>query len=501
MVMKKKKLLKKDIEKVYNKTKRLAFRSFVRGNYNDSLNYIKLCAKIAYDIGFIYCDDELDLLIEQISDEVIPSITIDCYDNKFVFYDYYPNDNRGVSQQYLRALIANKVEFLYIVENYVEDKTKSIINEVSNYDGGELFVIDNKLSYIDKALMVYSRIVKYSPSKALLHLLPWSVTACLVFSKVKELVRYQINLTDHAFWLGKRCFDYVLEFRDYGAIISMERRMIGSDKLIKLPYYPIVVENDFQGFPYEKKTGDVLLLTGGSYYKTFGENFKFYSILKDLLIKNPCLVVFFAGSGDSSYINNFIHDNGFENRLFLLGDRTDLLQVLYQVDIYLGTYPIGGGLMTLYAAIAGKPILAYADQRNKLAYVENLLYDISADLSISNSSLDLFYNEAYKLITDEDYRAFVASKTRGKVIRNDEFVELFKQKVIKNNIDEYFSKFEIDYDYCLDLYLDIESSYYHFIPKSIIKTLGIRSVFMYPNWSIPYILDNFKFMCGKILYR
>ena len=34
------------------------------------------------------------------------------------------------------------------------------------------------------------------------------------------LRRYQVNLTDHAFWLGAKPVDICIEFRDYGAIVS-----------------------------------------------------------------------------------------------------------------------------------------------------------------------------------------------------------------------------------------------------------------------------------------
>ena len=41
-----------------------------------------------------------------------------------------------------------------------------------------------------------------------------------------HMKRYQVNLTDHAFWLGTYAFDYCLEFLDFGAIVSREYRHI-----------------------------------------------------------------------------------------------------------------------------------------------------------------------------------------------------------------------------------------------------------------------------------
>lgn len=44
--------------------------------------------------------------------------------------------------------------------------------------------------------------------------------------------------------------------------------------------------------------------------------------------------------------------------VFLIGDRHDINEVFKHSDIFLNTYPIGGGLMTQYAAANSKPILS-----------------------------------------------------------------------------------------------------------------------------------------------
>ena len=52
-----------------------------------------------------------------------------------------------------------------------------------------------------------------------------------LYSYDGQFIRYQINLTDHAFWLGSQCFDKCIEFRSYGASISKEYREIQSSKI------------------------------------------------------------------------------------------------------------------------------------------------------------------------------------------------------------------------------------------------------------------------------
>jgi len=63
---------------------------------------------------------------------------------------------------------------------------------------------------------------------------PWDISAILAFMQMSgKMKRYQINLTDHAFWLGRQAFDFCLEFRDFGANVSRIHRNIPMRKILK----------------------------------------------------------------------------------------------------------------------------------------------------------------------------------------------------------------------------------------------------------------------------
>lgn len=99
-----------------------------------------------------------------------------------------------------------------------------------------------------------------------------------------KVTRYQINLTDHAFWLGARCIDKCIEFRDYGANVSAKYRGISKNIIAKLPFYPIVNKDiSFQGFPFQIVKGQKVVFSGGALYKTFGGQNKYYDIIDNIL--------------------------------------------------------------------------------------------------------------------------------------------------------------------------------------------------------------------------
>lgn len=206
-----------------------------------------------------------------------------------------------------------------------------------------------KIEYLKKV------IEEYNPYSIFMYTVPDDVVITTILHHYKnQITRYQINLTDHAFWLGAKCIDYCIEFRDYGAYISNTYRQIPKEKICLLPYYPIINENiEFQGYPCEfNEQEQKLIFSGGSLYKTFGAGNKYYLIVDYILNNFKEAIFWYAGSGDRTEINKLIKK--YPNRIFITAERLDLYQILKRSYFYLSTYPVCGGLMFQYAAIAGK---------------------------------------------------------------------------------------------------------------------------------------------------
>jgi hypothetical protein len=108
----------------------------------------------------------------------------------------------------------------------------------------------DKYNYVNVASQIASDIKSFSPRNILLHLAPWDVVSLMAIANISGATKFNINLTDHAYWLGATFIDYNIEFRGYGEVLSLQKRGLKQSQLIRLPYYPIASKyTTFQGFP------------------------------------------------------------------------------------------------------------------------------------------------------------------------------------------------------------------------------------------------------------
>ena len=494
----------KDILNYFAKIKKFALQSYMKGEYEKSLSLIELAASVAYYLNFIYTDRDIEGLLTNISSKMIKQEDkIVTTNQRFVFYDAFEHGGRVLTLQYIRALISNGCEFLFIFENYVPSRGKSILDELNAYDQCEVFMVDQKLSKTEQINTISQKIVEYQPQKALLQLLPWSVVAVCVFNALSNVKRYQINLTDHAFWLGVNCIDYNIEFRQHGATISLEKRGITKEKLLLLTYYPIFNENEpFKGFP-EICNDKVIIFSGGSFFKIYGEKKKYFQIVKTLLDRHPNIIILFSGDGDDQPILKFIKKNNFQNRFILLGFRLDINAVFANCDIYLATYPFGGGLMTMYAATHAKPVLAYGDNSISEIVAESVLEGVRRKISFS--SFEEFYEEADQLINNKEYRLKV-----GRSLKKDFYLDIhkfnadFKSVIINQdrvpNFD--YSLKNSDYDKIADIYLEVENKFLHVVQYLILQKFKLKTFILFPKLAIKFSLQKgLAFIIQKLLKR
>jgi len=249
---------------------------------------------------------------------------------------------------------------------------------------------------VRRAEIIFNTIVQLRPFLTLFHLTPNTTAPFIALGGLTGTKKIQVNLTDHAFWLGSsRFFDGILEFRDYGIKVSVERRDYREDQPILMPYYPWTEDVPFKGFPIDT-TDKVVMFSGGAMYKTEGGGNKYFNILKQIMDKHPELVFFYAGSGNKSRFEAFISDNGYQDRMFLLGQRNDINEVFKNSDIYYSTYPLFGGLMSQYAAINGIPILAFGtDEIESVVCTKKLVHFTFQDEKELIREADLLIENPY----------------------------------------------------------------------------------------------------------
>lgn len=405
------------IEKAYSKQK-----------WEDALSLISACAEMFYYSNYVFKDDYLEDKLKLICNELkIQPKSFQMNDTIF-FYDGFGENSRGLVQVYLNAAV-KMTNVVYVTYEDRKEHIPDVIRIIK--DTG------NKIEFIDRTNRVCAMkdlnnlIQKYTPKWLLLYTMPWDTIGVPIFNLYEGIsTRYQINLTDHTFWLGIHAFDKCIEFRNFGTYLSLVYRKISKEKLIVLPYYPAVNENvKFEGypFPYNPET-QKLIFSGGSIHKTLGCKQLYYKMVTRILEENDNTIFWYAGEGNRKYLKNL--KLKFPNRVYYTEERADLLQVLKHCDIYLNTYPISGGLMLQYSVLASRiPV--------SLKHDDDIYGVINKDVQKAFTFDDVsdLCNEVSRLLNNESYRKVIEKTLSGAIITEKEFNAQFSKLLTEEKTD------------------------------------------------------------------
>lgn len=460
------------IKSLFSKFKRKAQDSLTRKRYDSCLKYLNAAARTAYTFYIGFTDEEIEAMLKQMSGCIQKRET---FENgpRCVFYDTFSQDAQGLTMQYVDAIIAAGWEMLYITEFGLEDpRSVRLKQTLQDYPKAKVMIVSRKLKGMSKVQFVYDTIMDYAPDKLFMHIHPSAVEAVTAFYALpKDIIKYQINLTDHTYWVGAGCMDYSFEFRDYGASLSVGKRGIQKDRILFLPYYPMMKETEFAGFPNEVE-GKVKIFSGASFYKIIDENDTFFKLNKAILDVNPNAVTLFAGGGDMVMLNSLIEKYGLKGRFIPIGQRNDIFECYKHSDIYLSSYPLGGGLMSQFAAHAGLPILALANSKSSGKIEEMVCQKHWEDMTFD--SMDALVAEASRLVNDTSYRQQRGQAMRDCVIDVEEFNHSFQKSVATSQ-----TQYLLDIDENVELhYLNVEdklklANKTKAYQASILRSLGI----------------------------
>ena len=424
------------VEKVIKELKNYAEKSFHTKKYEKSLTAIEVGANILYRYNQIYKDDEFENLLVEISNRLINKGEIKKKNEKIVvFYDGFGLDTRGLALIFLKAIAELNYKLIYITKKESIDSQPTIKKILSGYNVTYEYISD--LNRINKIKELNNVFLKYNPTDAFLYTTPSDVGAITVFNAYKgKITRYQIDLTDHAFWLGINAFDYCISLRDLGATIEYNYRMIPKEKIIFLPYYAYIDKSiSFQGFPFDSK-GKKVIFSGGSLYKTLGDNEnKYYKIVEHILENHADTIFLYAGEGDNSQIE--LLQKKFNNRVFHISERKDLYQVMLHSTLYLNTYPMFGGLMMHYAVSAHKIPITLKHNHD----ADGLLFK-QDQIKIEYEDVETLEKDVDKLLKDESYL-----KERENLLLNSEITEEQFKKELNNLILYQKTNYLIKLDY------------------------------------------------------
>ena len=402
-----------------------------KSNYELALSALSTYCNIQYSINQVYTDKKAEDYLLELSNKVVFVPTDYKADSNVVlFYDGFGFDLRGWSVCFARAFSKLNYKVIFVEPLIAKNRIPHIIKEL-NKKGGIVEYIDYSKSFVHHLSELNRVIIKYKPKTAFFYTTPNDVSAASVFNSYKDKIeRIQVDLTDHAFWIGVNAFDYGMVSRIPGASNMIFYRGISQNKVKILDCSPYI-NNDAVDLPFpfdlEKET---YFFSGGALYKTLGDkNLMFYKMVEYILKHHSNIKFLYAGSGDCSELNKL--SEKFPNRVFLIDERSDFIRMFNNCIFFLNTYPMFGGLMMRYSALSGKVPLTLKHGNDH----EGILFNQSS-LGIEFDSFEDAVKEADSLILDENYRRIKENLLKKSVITEDQFSKNL-HSLIENGVTDY----------------------------------------------------------------
>lgn len=436
--------MKNDFSVVSNKLRRIISDSRDRNN-ELCLQAISAYASLLYHYNQTYTDEFLEDQMAYFA-ELYKQTNVVYRKTRGVvlFYDGFGLDTRGLCFIYIKALVGLGYTVVYLTVSNAIYKQPTL-----HRIAGESIIwryYDPFSDFDQQIKVIQSIIFEYQPEYLLLYTKPDDVAGIVAIQGVEDLVtRFMIDLTDHAYWLGVNACDYYIEFRDYGGIVANKERGISHDKLIKLPYYPVIDKTvPFEGFPFDV-TNRKVMFSGGALYKTIDDQLTYYRIVDGILGRNADVVFLYAGIGDPRHI--YALQEKYPERVYFIAERKDLYQVLKHADIYLNTYPLLGGLMTQYAIMAGcfPFTLAHGNREEGILLNEKELYYHDIDIMMADMDQGL---------RDREFLSDRVRTLRDGIISEKEFEEGLRTVLEDKKTSFPIRENDVDVNKIQDLYLN-----------------------------------------------
>ena len=408
-----------EVEVYIDKLKKIIKRENNKSNYENAFVAAKTLADIYYSYNQIYTDLELEDGLLFIRDSLLDKKEYATDNNCVLFYDGFGLDLRGWAASYVRAITKLEYKLIYMCPSNMKGKIPHILGEM-NPTNSTVIYLDTKLSCIMKMKELDRIFKKYKPGTAFFYTTPYDVCAAVAFSNNSSTTRIQIDLTDHAYWIGTNAFDYILESREMGASLALFQRGVDKDKIIKYDCVPYINNEKYDmELPFDI-VKEKYIFTGGSLYKTLGDkNLLYYKTIRHILDKFENIKFLYAGAGDTSEIDRLKSD--YPQRVYLINEVPYFFELMKNCSLYLNSYPMFGGLMMRYAALASKVPITLKHGSDS----DGLLIN-QESLGIEFENYDEYICEIDKLLLDEAYR-----HEKETLLRNS----VYDEKMFANELD------------------------------------------------------------------
>lgn len=490
-------LTEKDLYQEYDQYKRLAILKLKQGQWRDGFSLMNLLCVLARQYYLAWTIPEFEDLLYGISKEEI-GIRKEKFakqvKKRIVFYDTQATDNYVLSQQYLAAITSWNVELLYLTTKDVNDPQRKMIKSfLESHDGITVCKISEQLNELERARAIVNKIIEFEPEKCFIQTHSFDVAGVIAFGALENIETYFIETSDHILWLGTKAFDYYINFRSLGYNTCVQHRNIAKEKLLMQPFYPITYGKPYQGIPYINKAS-IKILSGARLEKIYGAENQYFRMVSTLLKTHPEIEFYYIGAGvygklaQTGYLEQIIREFELGQRFHVLGYRSDIVELMDHMDIYMGTYPIGGGLMTQIAASQGIPILQFVSE-GLSSSVGEFIDCTNRDQSFVFKEEDLFYEEAKKLIENSGYRKQQGENLKKAILTEEQFNKQLFELIFEGRSHYVPSYYKTDCSKNRENQIEVENFCTHDHSRIIVKNQYVRK-----KEPIKYLLNCIDFL-------
>ena len=437
----------RSFEKELEKGKKELKKAWEKEDIYKTICYLRYLTCFYYTINYGLTDNELEMITADASLKLLGETKLQQINqNKVIFYDGFALAARGLAGIYVKALCDLGFEVTWIMYKWAPDYNE-IHKKFSTRNVDFIKITSNNI--LDRMRELRDIVQNISPKCIFIYTTPDDVGGIGTFSTINgRTIRFLVDLTDHAFWLGKCATDYVIGFRNVGYNAAVTYRIFDKDKVLLLPYYPEKREEySFEGMPFDYKKHE-FVFSGGSPYKIEGSTL-YEDLVCYILNKNQDMYFVFAGNGNNEILERL--KKKYPKRFFQIDERKDLDQVMKLAKFYLSTYPMFGALMAQYA-ITNKCIpVSLCNMDTPLANPATLVLHPEKANFISDSVDEICKFIDY-IMSDEEYYQSVKNDLDDQVISENDFKEVL-ESIILHQDSKYKGHLEdTDIQSFLDIY-------------------------------------------------
>lgn len=327
---------------------------------HDIKQKIYLLENISYYMVHHHCGvfryEPIEKLLQAIGDELVTdnelvTNSVDCSINDRFLHIMTTASVTGGHTRVVENFIKNRRDYdeehhLLLVSQYDEVKPdfchelnlNNKLYDISNME------VEDKVREIARVSRGYEYVI--------LHHHMYDVLPIIALSKFKNILVY--NHADHLYWVGSSIARRTLEMSSDGALFSETRRGILDACILPIPLKKM--EKKTTGSIREKlniSSQQKVILTIGNNNRFFTKKHSYKDVIREVIESTNDIVFVIIGSHDES----FWGDLWSCPRVIFPGvvSRDELDSYYSIADIYLDSFPVGGGTATLDALCYGVP--------------------------------------------------------------------------------------------------------------------------------------------------